>query len=63
MDSSNDINIKKMQEILKKTKFYRDSVLHSTAHDDGSTPIYRKELQGAKVLLEQLKKQLKILKV
>jgi energy-coupling factor transporter ATP-binding protein EcfA2 len=62
LDSSNDINIKKMQEILKKTKFYRDSILHSTAHYDSNTPIYRKELKGAKVLLEQLRKQLRVLK-
>jgi len=62
LNSSDDINIKKMQEILKKTKFYRDSVLHSTAHYDSSTPIYRKELNGAKVLLEQLRKQLRVLK-
>jgi len=62
LDSSTDINIKKMQEILKKTKFYRDSVLHSTAHYDSNTPIYRKELKGAKVLLEQLRKQLRVLK-
>ena len=63
LDNSNDINIKKMQEILKKTKFYRDSVLHSTAHYDNNTPIYRKELHGAKVILEQLRKQLRVLKV
>jgi energy-coupling factor transporter ATP-binding protein EcfA2 len=63
LNSSDDINIKKMQEILKKTKFYQDTVLHSTAHYDSGTPIYRKELNGAKVLLEQLRKQLRVLKV
>jgi len=63
LNDSKDINITKMQTILKKTKFYRDNVLHSTAHDDRDTQIYIKELNGAKVLLEQLRKQLKVLKI
>jgi len=63
LNDSKDVNITKMQTILKKTKFYRDNVLHSTAHDDRDTQIYIKELNGAKVLLEQLRKQLKVLKI
>ena len=62
LNDSNDINITKMQNTLKKTKFYRDNILHSTAHHDSGTPIYKKELNGTIVLLEQLKKQLMVLK-
>ena len=63
LNDSQDVNIRKMQEILKKTKFYQGTVLHSTAHYDSNTPIYIKELKGAKVLLEQLRKYLRVLKV
>jgi len=62
LNDTEDINIQKMQEILKKTKFYQDTILHSTAHNDISIEKYTKELNGAIVILEQLNKHLKSLR-
>ncbi|MDQ7086092.1 MAG: AAA family ATPase [Sulfurovum sp.] len=59
LDDSTDINILKMQNILKRTKFYQDTILHSTAHDDISNERYTKELNGAIVILKQLDKLVK----
>ncbi len=62
LDNTQDINIKKMQEVLKKTKFYQDTTLHSTAHDDMTTDKYTKELNGTIIILNLLNKQINILK-
>ena len=59
---STDINIKKMQKVLKETKFYQESVLHSTAHNDIDRELYTKELNGAIVILKQLNKFLNVLR-
>jgi len=55
---TSDINIKKIQTLLLETKFYQDTILHPTAHDDRDRDITSKELQGAVVILKQLDKQL-----
>jgi len=60
-ESSSDVNTQKMQKILTKTKFYQDVLLHSTAHDDIDNEKYRKELQGAIVILKQLNSHIKSL--
>ena len=62
LDSTTDINIKKMQKVLKQTKFYQESLLHSTAHNDIDRELYTKELNGAIVILKQLNKFLNVLR-
>ncbi|MFK5975933.1 MAG: DUF2813 domain-containing protein [Sulfurovum sp.] len=62
LSDTEDINIKKMQNILKKTKFYQQTILHSTAHDDIENEKYIKELNGEIVILTLLNKQINILK-
>ncbi len=62
LSDTEDINIKKMQNILKKTKFYQQTILHSTAHDDIENEKYIKELNGAIVILNLLNKQINILR-
>ena len=60
-EDSEDINLKKMQNVLSKTRFYQQVTLHPMAHDDITTDRYRKELDGAIVILKQLNKYLKAL--
>jgi hypothetical protein len=55
-------NIVKMQKILKKAKFYQDSILHSASHDDSTIEIYKKDCEGAVVVLKNLKKYIKVFK-
>ena len=62
LNNSNDINIKKMQKILKKAKFYQQTILHSTAHDNITNEKYIKELNGAITILKQLNRYLKTIK-
>ena len=62
LDTSSDINITKMQKVLKQTKFYQESILHSTAHNDIDRELYTKELNGAIVILKQLNKFLNVLR-
>lgn len=61
LDSSVDINRKKMQSVLNKTKFYQQIVLHSASHEN-DTEIYKKECNGAITVLKELNKYIDILR-
>lgn len=55
-------NIDNMKEILQKTKFYQDTILHSASHDDISNEIYEKDCKGAIETLKLLNKYIKNIK-
>jgi energy-coupling factor transporter ATP-binding protein EcfA2 len=55
-------NINNMKEILQKTKFYQDTILHSASHDDISNEIYEKDCKGAIETLTLLNKYIKNIK-
>ena len=59
---SSDINIKKMQIILEKTKFYQTILMHPSSHYNLESEIYQKECNGAIVVLNQLKKLINVFK-
>jgi recombinational DNA repair ATPase RecF len=62
LDDTNDRNMNKMKKILKKAKFYQDNILHPASHDDEDTEIYKKDCNGAIVILKQLNKYISVLK-
>jgi energy-coupling factor transporter ATP-binding protein EcfA2 len=50
------LNIRKPEELLKGLRLYRKSLLNPSSHDDIKSPFFRKEIEDAFNLIEELKK-------
>ncbi len=61
-EANQDTNIKKMQQILIKTKFYQTILMNPSSHNDIDSEIYEKECNGGIVILKQLNKLINIFK-
>ena len=55
-----DCNIAAPTELLNSLKLYRKLLLNPTSHDDIDSPLFRKEIEDAFLLVEELKKIKKI---
>lgn len=61
-NKTKDVNKNKLQKVLKKAKFYQQIVMHSASHEDTETELYKKDCEGAMVVLNELNKCINTLK-